>query len=271
MVILPKLTLKYTLFNLCEFDILVFRSEEIFTLSNSPCKTKQVYFENELGANQGGHATACFFGLRAQLPEQPLRVFSPSLIDPFDRIGLLSSKLESTWHEHFFCPVFEGITMCLFWELNLYNTWCLSVNQADSLARGQELCNWFRSRLSYTPARKYSYSMYVFELISWTITVQLHINIFLELISRSLHYTYSFVIQRTNGKIVWEYFLELFGIISWTISFQLHERMFLELISQSSPVGVYVRATFSLLWVDPLETLWSYILLLWFLGWFQAL
>ena len=46
---------------------------------------------------------------------------------------------------------------------------------------------------------------------------------FLELISRKLHYTYSFVIQRLHGKIVW-------GLLSWKIPFQLHKIMFLELV-----------------------------------------
>ena len=58
-------------------------------------------------------------------------------------------------------------------------------------------------------------------------------NIYRELISRKLHITFSFVIQR----ITWKNCLE---IISWKISFRLHEIMFSESISQSFLAGVYV-------------------------------
>ena len=51
------------------------------------------------------------------------------------------------------------------------------------------------------------------------------IILFLELISRRLHYTNSLLIQR----ITWRNCLRF---ISWKISFQLHKRMFSELISQ---------------------------------------
>ena len=76
----------------------------------------------------------------------------------------------------------------------------------------------FGLETNYTPARQnYIHKIVFSELISWWITYRLHKHILLELISRKLHYTYSFVIQRITCNIsVWEFF-------SWRISFQLHK------------------------------------------------
>ena len=58
-------------------------------------------------------------------------------------------------------------------------------------------------------------------------------NIILEFISRKLHYTYSFVIQR----VTW---INCLGF-SWKISFHLHKRMFFfSILSQYFLARVYV-------------------------------
>ena len=59
----------------------------------------------------------------------------------------------------------------------------------------------------YTPARKY-YMIFVSELISRKkMSFQLHKNMLLELISRKLHYTYSFATQRITWKTIRELLL----------------------------------------------------------------
>ena len=93
---------------------------------------------------------------------------------------------------------------------------------------------------SYTLARKdYIHKFVFWEFICRTITFQLQHNLFLVLISRKLHYAYSFVIQRITWKMLWELF-------SWKISLQLHEIRVLGInfasISGWSVVSLRLRA-----------------------------
>ena len=81
----------------------------------------------------------------------------------------------------------------------------------------------------YTLATKdYIHNFLFLEFISRKITFQSQELIFRELISRKLHITCSFVIQRITWK-------NCLGIISWKISFQLHEIYFSEFRRQKIP------------------------------------